>query len=307
MSDIYYKGYWMVTNRCNLDCSYCVLEDSSDQLKQELSFSDKLKLINHLYHQLRFRRLTLSGGEITLIGKKPPSDFLLLLKHLTNLRSSTPSKNLEIEMYTNGAFLNSDVADVMSGVVDQVAITFDSTDENLLKSIGRSRGKYGNYYAKALDACHILAKRGIEIKLHSVISRLNISSFGESLPKLVKDLEDREVRPTKWKFYQYMSYDDKLRDLAHAITPLEFNTFRQSTIQTLAKTNISLHFKDNKEMNDSLFNILSYGNAQFMYEGDTWTTSRRTRDLRTYQSVDQLLDEHNIPKDVFNRFHSFKR
>jgi MoaA/NifB/PqqE/SkfB family radical SAM enzyme len=307
MNKNYYKGYYMVTNRCNLDCSYCVLEDSLDQLKRELPFAEKIKLIDHLYHKLNFRRLTLSGGEITLIGKNPPNEFLLLLEYLRNFKSSDQNKNLEIEIYTNAAFLDSNVADAMSGIVDQVAITIDSTDENLLKSIGRSRGRYSNYYNKALAACKLLAERGIEIKLHSVISQLNISSLVETLPKIILDLKGYNILPSKWKFYQYMSYDEQLRDKAHAISSSEFALFKNSAIKCLADSKIELHFKDNKEMNDSLFNILSYGTAQFMHKGDTWSTSRRTRDLRTYSDIESLLSENNIEKTIFESFHSIKR
>ena len=84
MPESYYKGYWMLTNRCNLRCSYCVLEDAPDQLKAELDLEGKKELITHLYEKLNFRRLTLSGGEVTIIGKHPPKDFIELLNHIRN-------------------------------------------------------------------------------------------------------------------------------------------------------------------------------------------------------------------------------
>ena len=96
MNHKYYKGYYMVTNRCNLDCTYCVLEDSLDQLKRELPFTEKVKLIDHLYHKLNFRRLTLSGGEITLIGKNPPNDF----KPLDSMKLPKQKKNRLGKIYS---------------------------------------------------------------------------------------------------------------------------------------------------------------------------------------------------------------
>jgi len=62
----YYKAYYMITARCNLSCSYCVLENAPHQLKQELTLLQKQELISHLYHQLDFRSLTISGGEALL-------------------------------------------------------------------------------------------------------------------------------------------------------------------------------------------------------------------------------------------------
>ena len=77
--------------------------------------------------------------------------------------------------------------------------------------------------------------------------------------------------------------------------------------QAMAGTSVSLHFKDNGEMNESLFNILPYGNAQYMVPGDTWSTSRRTEDLRRYGSIEELLDRHDIDERLFRRYHELAR
>lgn len=66
---------------------------------------------------------------------------------------------------------------------------------------------------------------------------------------------------------------------------------------------VRLHFKDNGEMNASLFNILSYGNAQYMRAGDSWSTSPRTEDLRSYNSMSELFSKHDIDEKLFRRFH----
>ena len=104
-----------------------------------------------------------------------------------------------------------------------------------------------------------------------------------------------------------MSYDDPKRDKAHAISPALYTCFKERAQEALKGRKPILHFKDNKEMNASLFNILSYGNAQFMNKGDTWTTSGRTEDLRNYQSMDALLKKHGINPESFKYFHEITR
>ena len=104
MDSTYYKGYWMVTNRCNLRCSYCVLEDAPHQLKMELDLNAKKELVTHLYEKLGFRRLTLSGGEVVIFGKHPPKGFIELLDHMRKFRSKEKNKNLALELYTNGTY-----------------------------------------------------------------------------------------------------------------------------------------------------------------------------------------------------------
>lgn len=307
MSDAFYKGYWMVTNRCNLDCGYCVLEDTPAQLRRELNLTDKLALVAHLYEHLRFRRLTLSGGETTIIGKRPPADFITLLRFLRRYRTVDPRERLDVEMYTNGALLDDTVADEMAGVVDLVAVTIDSARDDLLTQIGRNTGQFPNYFDRTVAACGRLARRGIEVKLHSVIGTLNHRTLGDEVAPILDAVEAAGVRVTEWKFYQYMSYDDPLRDGTHAIFPDAYARVTEQIARTLEGRGVKLHFKDNAEMNASLFNILSYGNAQYMRAGDTWTTSRRTRDLRTYASMEELLASHDIDEAAFRRFHGIHR
>ena len=123
-----YKGYYMITSRCNLDCDYCVLEDSPSQIASELDIYSKLNLIDHLYHSLNFRRITFSGGEVLIAGGKPRQQFIQILNHLMTYKAKDSEDNLEVRMYTNALLLNDEVADAMIGVVDLVAINIDSSD-----------------------------------------------------------------------------------------------------------------------------------------------------------------------------------
>ncbi len=307
MSNSFYKGYWMVSNRCNLRCSYCVLEDAPHQLKAELDLQGKKALLSHLYHKLNFRRLTLSGGEITIFGKHPPSEFIEFLHYIRTFRSKDPLNNLEIEIYTNGTYLNEKVASAMEGVVDLTAITIDSTKDSFLTEIGRNFGRYNNYYDNIVKVCKLLTEKGIKLKLHSVIGQKNHLILPKEVMFIVESLKKAKVKISSWKFYQYMSYDAPDKDKFHAIPEDLYQDFEEKTIKALHGSDIKLHFKDNKEMNASLFNILSYGNAQYMRSNDTWSTSQRTRDLRSYNSMSELFAQYDIDEGVFRSFHEINR
>lgn len=307
MSDSYYKGYWMVTNRCNLKCSYCVLENAPHQRKAELDLPAKKELISHLYCNLGFRRLTLSGGEVLIIGKQPPNDFIELLRHIRQFRSSDPAKNLEIEIYTNGTYLSEEVASEMNGVVDLAAVTIDSSNQQFLTEIGRNTGRFNQYYQNIIKVCGLLAKNGIELKLHSVVGQKNHLTLPDEVASILDSVEDVCKKLSSWKFYQYMSYDAPEKDQFHAIPSDLYQDFRVRVEKALEGRNIRLHFKDNEEMNASLFNILSYGNAQYMRPGDTWSTSQRTADLRSYPTMVDLFAKHDICESQFRRFHEIRR
>lgn len=307
MFNSYYKGYWMVTNRCNLNCSYCVLENAPYQLKAELNLNAKKELIFHLYNKLNFRRLTLSGGEVLIIGKHPPNDFIELLRYISSFRSPDPVKNLEIELYTNGTYLDERVVNEMRGIIDTVAITIDSTQDDFLSQLGRNHKKFNEYFQSVVRACSLLHKNDIELKLHSVVNRRNHLFFAEEVSSILDSVERAGGKISYWKFYQYMSYNVPEKDEAHAISTDLYETFKKRTKEVLKNKEIRLHFKDNKEMNASLFNILSYGNAQYMRPGDTWLTSQRTKDLRTYNSMPELFENNNIDEKLFRHFHEVYR
>lgn len=302
MVDSYYKGYWMLTNRCNLRCSYCVLEDAPNQLKAELDLEAKKELISHLYNKLNFRRLTLSGGEVTIIGKHPPHDFIELLRHIKNFRSDERHKNLEIEIYTNAKRLNEYLVQEMSGVVDIVAITIDSIKDSFLSEIGRNYGSSRNYFEHVTQICKLIAKYNIKLKLHSVVFQKNYIQLLSEIPLILNSIDKAGGKIFHWKFFQYMSYDMPEKDNLHSIPIDLFMEFKNKASEILQQYNIEMHFKDTQEMRDSIFNILSYGNAQYMRAEDSWSTSQRTADLRTYNSMADFFAKNNIDEPLFRKF-----
>jgi len=223
----YYKGYYMMTARCNLSCSYCILENKPHQLKQELGLSQKMELISHLYHNLGFRSLTLSGGEALIIGKSAPSDFLLLLGFLKQFKSDTIDKNLQIKLYSNGIYLTEDVAAAMNGIVDEVSITIDSSKSETLLLIGRNKSQKDNYFLKAIEVCKILSKQDIKVKLHTVISALNYRNIASEVRYIYDSMKDANPQFSQWKMYQYMSYDDIMVDEKHQIDFDEFENVKR--------------------------------------------------------------------------------
>lgn len=297
----------MLTNRCNLRCSYCVLENAPHQLKSELDINSKKELVTHLYNNFGCRRLTLSGGEVIIFGKHPPKEFIELLQHIRQFKSSNPCENLEIEMYTNGTHLTKSVAQEMQGVVDTVAVTIDSIDDNFLSKIGRNYGSNKTYFNRIIEVCSLLSSHNMEIKLHSVVWSENHLTLPDEALSILLSCEEFGINIACWKFFQYMSYDNLEKDTYHKINKEKYEAFKNNIKIKLKNIDVKMHFKDNQEMNDSLFNILSYGNAQFMQSGDTWTTSKRTDDLRKYKNIEELFLKHDIDKNRFYKFHEIIR
>ena len=302
----YFKGYWMITNKCNLSCSYCVLENASHQLRAELDLAHKKALVSHLYTHLQFRRLTLSGGEALIIGKHPPTEFIALLNHIRQYRSRTQEDNLQIEIYSNATYCNDEVVAAMQDVVDVVAITIDSVNDAVLRDIGRKHRGGTRYLDHIVQVIGQLTACGITIKLHSVVSKKNIHALASEVRPILEAIDQAAGTVHSWKFYQYMSYDAPEVDTVHTLPHDVYAAFCTQTREILKDTGIHLHFKDNQEMNASLFNILSCGHAQYMNAGDTWSTSKRTEDLRNYPTMEALFARNAIDEARFRQFHELR-
>jgi len=300
----FYKGYYLMTSRCNLSCSYCVLENKPCQLEQELSLQDKIRLIEHLYKNLNFRYLTLSGGEVFYMGKDAPADFLEILRNLKKYKSSKPEENLKLSIFSNALLIDSELCNAMVGVIDDISITIDSSSDKTLSKIGRS-GLNRNYMERVVNSIKLLKKKGIPVRLHSVVSILNEDSIFTEVKAILDELAKNDISIQNWKFYQYMSYDVPEVDRMHAISLKEFHSIRKRIVESLKDYRIKLRFKDNCEMDDSLFNILPYGNAQYS-NGGTWRTTKRSELLFNYYSIDELFEYNLEQMNKFRQYHKYE-
>lgn len=301
----YYSAYYMMTAHCNLSCSYCVLENSASQLAQELPLNKKEELIGHLYDNFKVRSLTISGGEPICIGNNSGKDFIELMFFLRQFKSSQKEKNLVVKMYSNGLLLTDDIAKAMKGVIDCVSINIDSCNESILQVIGRSNRYNGSYYEKVIEIIGLLYKYGIKVKLHTVISKLNSNSIEVDAPVILHVMRNANPLIEQWKFYQYMSYDNPDKDEAHAISDESFASAARRVTTALNKFDLGLKFKSADEMDESLFNILATGVAQYRKKGDTWTTTRRTKSLFGYGSINEMLMANDIDIRLFEKYHLY--
>jgi MoaA/NifB/PqqE/SkfB family radical SAM enzyme len=295
----------MITARCNLSCSYCILENAPQQLKQELSLEKKKELISHLYYNLNFRSLTISGGEALIIGKSAPSDFLQLLTFLNQFKSDEIQKNLQIKLYSNGIYLTEKVAIAMKGVVDEVSINIDSNKDETLSLIGRNKNKKDQYFLNVVEVIRNLSNQGIKVKLHTVISALNYQKIASEVSAIYDSVKNANSLFRQWKFYQYMSYDNLDVDEKHKIDLEVFENVKKEIAVILTGLDLDIHFKSILEMNQSLFNILATGTAQYSLPENTWTTTPRTEILLNYNSMEELFQRNKIDLDLFNSYHSF--
>lgn len=184
---------------CNYKCEFCfaTFEDVPGQIKEAEALAVVEAVAPHC------EKITFVGGEPTLCP------FLGALIERAHQRGLTTC------VVSNGARLMPILRD-HSESLDWVGLSVDSADEAINQALGRGRG---GHVESALRLAREARRRGVAIKLNTVVTALN---HHEDLSELV-----RAIRPRRWKVFQVLPVagqnDGRVEPLL--ITPQQFHAF----------------------------------------------------------------------------------
>ncbi len=144
--------HWYITERCNLNCSYCFKPESYSK-----DYNSDNRYIANILARSSVSNIIIGGGEPTLVDDLP--EVTKILK----------SSGKYISLHTNGILLDKGLLDKLE--VDDIAIPLDSLDWNTQE---RLRGKV---FLKQMERIPALAsdiqRRGIRLGYHTVFSAIN--------------------------------------------------------------------------------------------------------------------------------------
>lgn len=146
----------MVTNYCNLQCSYCYADSSPDGT----SVWDKATLLKVLVSAAEsgLTAVTFGGGE--------PLSQPWLLELLKDLRKKT---KLELSITTNGTLITQDIAEYLKLYNIYVRVSINTVKE---------------YYHRKKGLA-ILIESGMQVGINSMLTRQNHNLFEEIIPNLL--------------------------------------------------------------------------------------------------------------------------
>lgn len=294
--------YYMLTPRCLLNCGYCFRDTSKESIASELSIEEKLKAIHSLIEDLNVRKITLSGGEPTIMGGVLLTQFLELINSLKNYKKKYP--DLRIELLTNAVLLEKPVLAKLVGAVDRITITLDTINEDILTKIGRNTHLYQNYLSRFKERMISMNELGFETKIHSVITPVNYD-YLEELANYIKS-NNHLFHINRWKFYQYMTYDDPIKDALYQIDKQRFELISAKLRRILDKTGIELTFKDNELMFDSMLSLTHYGCVEHVASLNDKKVKYISKQIWNYKSIDELIKDIHISMDKFSYYHGYK-
>ena len=168
-----YRIMFELTNRCNFRCPHCYnkLKERIGKEKQELNTASVFKIIDRL-RDLGCFIIGLTGGEI------------FLRDDICDIISYCKSKAMIVILFTNGFFINEDMADKISDLsVNKIDISLHALDEKVFESITGVRGSY----RKVMRAIELLHKRNVQFSFktcpmaHNEHELIKISAYAKAL------------------------------------------------------------------------------------------------------------------------------
>ena len=126
------------------------------------------------------KKITFAGGEPTLF------------QHLGDALMHAKRIGMVTSIVTNGARLEN-LLENYGRHIDWVALSIDSTYENIQQNLGRGNGSYIRKCIKLASMCH---RMKIKLKMNTVITNLN---YKEDFSELIKI-----IQPRRWKIFQVL-------------------------------------------------------------------------------------------------------
>lgn len=154
-----------VTDRCNLQCKYCVGNWSARKIR-DFTTQEIIKIIDQC-KELGSCHFTIHGGEILL--RNDTAEIIDYLK----------KDKFYVNLVTNGILLPEKIDEVMK--VDSLCISLDGREEN--NDFNRGKGTY-----KAIMKAIKLAKqRGLKFNVQATLTKKNVGDI-EYLAELAKEI-----------------------------------------------------------------------------------------------------------------------
>jgi radical SAM protein with 4Fe4S-binding SPASM domain len=160
-SDTLQTVYWICTQACNLQCSYCY-QDAHKKRRHELSTEEAKNLIRQVA-EVGVSTFIFTGGEP------------FVRRDLLELAAYARSCALQTNLITNGSYITSKNIAEVSAIFQNVTVSVDGTTQ----AHDRSRGR--GSWARAVNAIELLIEAGVNVDVNSVLTRYGLDTVDQLL------------------------------------------------------------------------------------------------------------------------------
>jgi len=187
--------YMILTDDCNLKCSYCFEDSPSCDPSFESTYMTKEAAVTAVEY---FANITKLYGDsekkkiIHFYGGEPLLNFAAMKAAVERISELKVEGKLPhdciLVMVTNGTLINDDIATFLSENNIAVGISIDGPEElNNAYRISKSK-KMSNVFKTTRDAYELLKKYGINVGLSATLTPEIVENFDEVLEFFINDL-----------------------------------------------------------------------------------------------------------------------
>jgi|GEM_PF-3545844 len=148
--------YFLVTERCNLKCSYCWIRRSSEVYEQEMSTAKVLQVIDD-FHKLGTRYVSILGGEPLL-----RTDLAEILTHIRG-------RGMMNDVITNGLLIHKQLEALKQCHI--VCISLEGPPET------HERDRGAGTYDRIMQNVELLRANNVRFRFNATITRNTIHTF----------------------------------------------------------------------------------------------------------------------------------
>lgn len=190
-----------MTSVCNYRCKFCCMQKLTGDLTSTVRASE---VLHHL------KRLGIE--KINFVGGEPLCNPLIY-----DVTSLAKEMGFVVGITSNGALLTEKNLNHLSGSVDWIGLSIDSSSDEIEKRLGRGDGSHVRHCTKVAEMVQNL---GIKLKINTTVTKLTCQ---EDMREFI-----RNINPDRWKVFQFLHVpgqnDDAVESLG--ITDEEFTWFR---------------------------------------------------------------------------------
>ena len=195
---------------CNMKCDYCfaTFADYKPNFlpKGHLNREDCLAVVERLA-DAGFDKINFAGGEPTLCAWLP------------DLVRAAKRRGVTTSVVTNGSRVNAEWIETMTGILDWVALSIDTTDADKLTQTGRATRRGPLTESDYLRMADAIVSAGICLKINTVVTS---ATWDEDFTRFI-----RRARPERWKILQVLPVggqnDGRVEDLT--VTAEQFQRY----------------------------------------------------------------------------------
>ena len=220
-----------VTDRCNLQCIYCMPKNNSNWFnsKDILTFDEIIRFVS-IMSKLGIENIRLTGGEPLL-----RSNIEMLVENLSKIPGIK-----KVSMTTNGILLAEKLSKLKKAGLSSINLSLDTFDEKKFKKINGTDG-----LAQVLESIQLATKMKMSLKINNVVMRgwndneiIDFALFSKTTGNQVRFIEFMPLDGSGiWNSGLVVTKQEimaKIRNKISDLIPLEFDKSSPAKLYTFS-------------------------------------------------------------------------